>query len=88
MKSTLLACIAVFFVFQLSAQAFDPDENLRTLSGKKSNIGIAAGYAVDGKIEWMQADGFTCEDSSSPFTSTTVTRIASIAKNFTAVAIM
>lgn len=73
----------------LSAQdEFNPDKRLSELTGKKENIGIAAGYSIDDEIKWTKSDGLICENSEVPFTTKTLTRIASIAKNFTAVAIM
>ena len=82
---TLLLFITTLNVF---AQDFNPDERLDELTGKKENIGITAGYSIDGEIKWAKSEGFLCEDSKTPFTTKTLTRIASIAKNFTAVAIM
>jgi len=88
-----IKCLTIIFFVGITAQlfpqdGFDPDIQLAELSGKKKNIGITAGYAVDGKIKWTKSEGFLCEDGQAPFATTTLTRIASIAKNFTAVAIM
>ncbi len=90
MKAKPLSFIFILAItFQIFSQTeFNPDQRLKELSGKTENIGIAAGYAIDGKIQWSGANGFICEDRQTPFSTTTLTRIASIAKNFTAVAIM
>lgn len=69
-------------------QEFDPDQRLVELTGKKENIGITAAYAINGETHWSNSSGRCCRDDEAPFTATTLTRIASIAKNFTAVAIM
>ncbi|MBR9922804.1 MAG: beta-lactamase family protein [Bacteroidetes bacterium] len=85
----ILILLIVGSCVQLFAQgAFDPDVKLAELSGKKENIGITAGYAVDGEIKWTNSAGYICADTETPFSTKTLTRIASIAKNFTAVAIM
>ncbi len=80
----------LFFIsgLDLFAQAFNPDQKLTELTGKKENIGITAAYSVNGEVKWAKSSGLSCEDSETPFSSTTLTRIASVAKNFTAVAIM
>ena len=67
---------------------FNPNERIEELTGKKENIGIPAGYSIDGKMKLTKSGGFICENSEIPFSWQTITRIASIAKNFTAVAIM
>lgn len=90
LRSSFPLCLLSFLLtFNLSAQdAFDPDQQLASLSGKKKNIGIAAAYSINGKIEWNGSEGYSCADSETPFKKGTLSRIASIAKNFTAVAIM
>lgn len=55
---------------------------------EKGNIGVAAGYAVGTDSSWVHAAGYACEKEGRPFTDTTLTRIASISKNLTAVAVM
>ena len=52
---TLLLLIATLNLF---AQNFNPDERLTELTGKKENIGITAGYSVDGEIKWAKSEGF------------------------------
>jgi len=72
----------------LAQEEFNPEQKLFELSGNKENIGVAAAYAVHGEVKWSQSAGLSCLDKEIPFSSTTLTRIASIAKNFTAVAVM
>lgn len=86
-----LSLSIVFLSLVLSAHArqeFNPEIELSELSTKKGNIGVAAGYSIDGEIKWSNAVGHACLDDSTPFTPSTSTRIASISKSFTAVAIM
>jgi len=68
-------------------EKFNPESQLMELINKKENIGIAAGYSIDGETKWSKSVGFACEEGA-PFGTKTLTRIASIAKSFTAVAIM
>lgn len=89
MKHYTLILLLIGYTFQLVAQEkFNPDEQLKLLTGKKENIGLTAGYSIDGVIKWSGSEGYLCEDNETPFSTTTLTRIASIAKSFTAVAIM
>jgi len=88
-NSCILTLLFFAIVYSLSAQAdFKPDQSLAALSGKKGNVGITAAYSINGEIQWSKSDGFRCQENEVPFLSTTLTRIASISKNFTAVAIM
>lgn len=88
MKKYILTLLLFIVTLSLFAQDFNPDKKLTELTGKKENIGITAGYSIDGEIKWSNSDGFVCENRNTPFSTKTLTRIASIAKNFTAVAIM
>ncbi|MGB5648329.1 MAG: serine hydrolase domain-containing protein [Muriicola sp.] len=89
-KTYIFTLLFLVTTTSLFAQVdFDPEQRLVELSGNKENIGIVAGYSIDGEVKWSQSAGVSCQDDSNiPFSSTTLTRIASIAKNFTAVAIM
>ena len=84
----LILFILVLAVQLFAQEKFNPEQKLIELAGKNKNIGIAAAYAVNGEVKWSQSAGLNCQDSDIPFSSTTLTRIASIAKNFTAVAVM
>lgn len=88
MRIYFLTFLCFLSSLNLFAQEFNPDQRLIELTGKKENIGIAAAFSINGKIKWSESSGVSCEDSEIPFLPTTLTRIASITKNFTAVAIM
>lgn len=87
-KIYILTLSLFITTLNLFAQDFNPDERLTELIGEKENIGITAGYSIDGEIKWASSEGFICKDNEIAFSIKTITRIASIAKNFTAVAIM
>lgn len=72
----------------LAQQNFNPDQALDVLVNEKGNIGVSAGYSVNGELKWSNSAGYTCLDGKSPFTVITLTRIASISKSMTAVAVM
>lgn len=88
MKIYILTLLLLVATLNLFAQDFNPDKRLTELTGTKENIGITAGYSINGEIKWTKSEGFLCENSNTPFSTKTLTRIASIGKNFTAVAIM
>lgn len=54
----------------------------------RSFTGAAAGFAIDGELVWQYAVGFSDTSDSTLFRTNTRTRIASIAKPMTAIAIM
>lgn len=86
--NTLILLLLLTTINILAQEQLDPNQQLEELSGKKQNIGIGAAYSIDGVTEWSQSTGFSCLDSKTSFSSTTLTRIASIAKPMTAVAVM
>lgn len=88
MKINILALLPFLSIFHLHAQDFNPDQKLTELTREKENIGIVAAFSVNGETKWSKASGLNCSDGAIPFSSNTLTRIASISKNFTAVAIM
>lgn len=51
-------------------------------------VGAASAYSVNGKAIWTGSSGYSNLEKKIPFTSSTITRIASIAKPMTATAIM
>lgn len=51
-------------------------------------IGIAAGISVNGALKWQEGAGFSDLENSLAFEAATLTRIASITKPMTAIAIM
>lgn len=88
MKIHMLTLLLFLSILNLNAQDFNPDQKLTELTGNKENMGIVAAFSVDGALKWSKASGSSCSDGEIPFSSNTLTRIASITKNFTAVAIM
>lgn len=55
---------------------------------ENQSVGIVAGLAIDRTIKWQHAAGFSNVESKIAFDTLTTTRIASIAKPMTAIAIM
>ncbi|WP_373550492.1 serine hydrolase domain-containing protein [Haliscomenobacter sp.] len=51
-------------------------------------VGIGAGFSVNGVIKWQQGTGYMDVENKAVFDTTTKTRIASITKPMTAIAIM
>ncbi len=85
-------CFALILLFSFhqnfSQTVFDPNERINQLSGKRHSIGLTAGYSVKGVTKWSGAAGFSCKPQKTEFSTVTLTRTASIAKSFTAVAVM
>tara|TARA_R100001143_G_C3361089_1_gene135911 strand:+ start:8327 stop:9406 length:1080 start_codon:yes stop_codon:yes gene_type:complete len=69
-------------------QSFNPDQALEALVSEEGNIGVSAGYSINGEIKWSNSEGYACLDDKVPFSVITLTRIASISKSMTAVAVM
>lgn len=88
MKTYILTTVLLTLLLNLRGQNFNPNDQIRQLAGKKDNVGISAGYSIKGEIKWVNSAGYLCAESDVPFASNTLTRIASIAKSFTSVAIM
>ncbi len=61
---------------------------LNELITENNIIGTAGGYTQNGEIGWIGQAGFADQNKKTPFTGTTLNRIASIAKPMTAIAIM
>lgn len=61
---------------------------LEDLTNRNLTTGVVAGYSVDGKTVWTSAAGFADKKENISMTKNTLTRIASITKPFTAVAVM
>ena len=66
----------------------DALELIDNLVAQHGTIGCAAGYSIDGETIWSGSEGLSCLEGDLPFETSTLTRIASIAKPMTAVAIM
>ncbi len=64
------------------------DQLLKKMVSEKNIVGISAGYAIDGVVKWQNSFGHSNLAEKIPFTETTLTRTASIAKCMTAIAVM
>jgi serine beta-lactamase-like protein LACTB, mitochondrial len=64
------------------------DQLLHELIDEYGVVGASAGYTINGKTIWSSSIGYANREDKSPFTDTLLTRIASISKCMTAVAIM
>ena len=86
----LIILIALFIGFNSSAQdkAAKAQALLEKLTNENNVIGATAGYSVDGETVWQAASGYADQKTKKEFTTTTITRLASIAKPMTAIAVM
>ncbi|MEO1517857.1 MAG: serine hydrolase domain-containing protein [Bacteroidota bacterium] len=91
MTNRLIVLTIVLLVSSLPLLAqknSEADKLLKELVTDKGNVGMAAGYMVDGQLKWTKAAGHSCKDQNILFSEQTLTRIASISKSMTAIAIM
>ena len=85
---TLLAFLPVFGVFgQQTTLHSTGKELIETAVKENKTVGIVAGFSK-GDIQWQQAAGYSDLKNQIAFDTTTITRIASISKPMTAIAIM
>lgn len=75
-------------LFAQQADHFQAEEWLTTAVQEEKCSGIAAGFSVDTTEMWVHGAGYRDRKTKAPFTPTTTTRIASIAKTMTAIAIL
>lgn len=72
--------------------AIAPEENasalLKSAVTENAVTGVAAGFSVAGKTKWANGAGYSHPEDKTPFTEYTLTRIASLVKPMTAIAIM
>lgn len=82
----------VFFVCLTNGFAQDKNQEAQSLLDDLMNrnitTGTVAGYSVNGKTIWKSAAGYANRKDKVPMTENTITRIASITKAFTAIAVM
>jgi len=64
------------------------EEQIKRLPHEKIAVGVAGGVLHDGKIVWTCSSGFSDVENQIRFTPTTLTRVASIAKPMTAIAVL
>lgn len=87
--------IIIGILFQ-TINLFGQEKNFQTKAGEliqnavneNQTIGIVAGFCINGEIKWQQATGYSDLKNKIAFDTSTITRIASITKPMTAVAIM
>lgn len=98
MKKSLLHLNAIYHCFigilvwclatkPLNSQEINPEQSLNALVDSKKNIGVSAAYSIDGETKWSKSSGLLCKEQEEQFSVHTLTRIASITKSITAVAI-
>ena len=88
MRYIFIAFLLLFTASSYSQELDKADKLLTEMTKDKGIVGITAGFSINGQTEWSNSSGYSCLDSSTPFTTNTLTRIASIAKPMTAIAIM
>ncbi len=64
------------------------NELIENAVNEEQSIGIVAGFSINGEIKWQHAAGFSNQENKISFDTLTKTRIASITKPMTAIAIM
>ena len=89
-KYLVLAFLLIFIkgISQSSGLYSEEDLLLEQLASEHQIIGVSAAYSIQGKVKWKNAVGYSHLKEKVPFTDTTLTRIASIAKPMTAIAVM
>ena len=89
-KSFLL--LFIFFISFINGFSQDKNQEAQSLlddlMNRNMTAGVVAGYSVDGKTIWKSAAGYADRAKNIPMSSNTITRIASITKLFTAIAVM
>jgi len=80
--------ISSFIAYSQSDYKVKADQLLTTVFEEKVFVGVAAGFSVDGQIQWENGKGLTDIDATTTFTAKTINRTASISKPMTAIAIM
>ena len=92
MEKSIILIVTILLYTTLSAQEknFEAKANqlIEQSIDEKESVGISAGFSIEGKIKWIGASGKSDIDKKQPFGISTKTRIASISKPMTAIAIM
>jgi CubicO group peptidase (beta-lactamase class C family) len=86
---TLFGVINIFGQLKSKDEGYQKAEKLlqETVVDKRFK-GVVAGFSMQDKANWQSAAGYADEENDIKFTTDTRTRIASIVKSFTALAIM
>lgn len=88
MKTIIALFVSSLFVTTLTAQRNVSEDQLMQELIDNKHVGVVAAYSIDGNTQWKGEFGVRNCDSKEPFTLTTFTRVASLAKPMTAIAIM
>lgn len=84
----LLVFISSISVFCQESHTIQANQLLEQAQSNQAFIGAAAGFSIAGTITWEQGTGYADQENPKAFEPATLTRIASIAKPMTAIAIM
>lgn len=88
-NSLFLSLIIATFAFsQVNNAAADASDLMKDAISQGEMAGVSAGVHINGELVWSASEGYANVDEKTAFTTTTITRIASISKPMTAVAIM
>lgn len=64
------------------------DQQLLASLIDENHVGVTAAYSIQGDLKWSSSAGYRDRENELPFTDQTITRIASLAKPMTAIALM
>ncbi len=90
MKKTIITICTIGLISMGHAQkdVAEPQEFLDAIITREQSIGVTGGIFQENTISWSGAAGSVDQEGTVPFTAQTLSRIASITKPMTAVAIM
>ncbi len=92
MKKLTIISVFIFVTVNLFGQEATYQTKANDLIEKSFDenqfVGLAAGFSINGEIKWQNAAGFSNQEDKLVFDTSTKTRIASITKPMTALAIM
>lgn len=90
LKTALISLLIIVFFSSINGQStqLSPQAGLENMIKKEKAVGVAAGILQAGEVLWKNAAGYQDCEAKIPFSDTTRTRLASIAKPMTAIAIM
>lgn len=90
MKSFNTILILLLALTNIKSQNYkvEAEQLIQTAVNKGQMVGLSAGFAKGGQILWESAAGFSDQKNKIPFEIGTLTRIASVTKPMTAIAVM
>lgn len=86
--SLLFFLLVPLMAFSQTDLTKSADQLFNTFERQCKSMGTSAAIAVNGKVKWKKAAGFSDHKNQRSFNTSTKTRIASIAKPMTAIAVM